>query len=87
MSNLCSEDPDGSPTPAELDTWDTDAEVRCPYCGEVVTIGVDPAGGSVQTYVEDCQVCCQPWQVHVAYNGNGAAQVWTEAAQDPSGTH
>jgi hypothetical protein len=34
--------------------------------------------------VEDCQVCCQPWQVHVTYSDHGAAQVWVEAAQDPS---
>jgi Cysteine-rich CPXCG len=39
--------------PADLETWDTEVEVACPYCGEVVTIGVDPAGGAVQTYVED----------------------------------
>jgi cysteine-rich CPXCG protein len=77
-----SEDPDTLPESPELDAWDTKAEVGCPYCGEVVTIGVDPAGGLVQTYVEDCQVCCQPWQVHVTYDDHGAAHVWVEAAQD-----
>ncbi len=82
--HLGSEDPDTPLEPAELATWDTEAEVGCPYCGEIVTIGVDPAGGAVQTYVEDCQVCCQPWQVHVTYDDHGAAQVWVEAAQDPS---
>lgn len=65
---------------ADLGTWDTEAEVGCPYCGEVVTIGVDPAGGAVQAYVEDCQVCCRPWQVHVSYDDHGAAHVWVEAA-------
>lgn len=69
--------------PADLDTWDTEADVVCPYCGEVVTIGIDPVGGVVQTYVEDCQVCCQPWQVHVTYDDHGAASVWVEATQDP----
>ena len=82
--HLGSEDPDTPLEPAELATWDTEAEVGCPYCGEIVTIGVDPAGGVVQTYVEDCQVCCQPWQVHVTYDDHGAAQVSVEAAQDPS---
>ncbi len=76
------DDPDTPLDPADLDTWDTEAEVGCPYCGEMVTIGVDPTGGLVQTYVEDCQVCCQPWQVHVTYDDHGAAQVWVEAAQD-----
>lgn len=80
-----SEDPDAPLEPADYDTWDTDAEVGCPYCDEVVTIGVDPAGGVVQTYVEDCQVCCQPWQVHVTYDDHGAVHVWVEAEQDPGG--
>jgi transposase-like protein len=58
--------------------WDTEADVVCPYCGEGVTIGLDPAGGTVQRYVEDCQVCCRPWQVRVSYDAQGAAQVWVE---------
>jgi hypothetical protein len=33
--------------------WDIEAEVSCPYCGETVTIGLDPGGGAIQTYVED----------------------------------
>jgi len=40
-------------------------EVSCPYCGELNAIAVDEGGGSVQRYVEDCQVCCQPWEVTV----------------------
>ena len=81
--HLESEDSDLPLDPADLDTWDTEADVGCPYCGEVVTIAIDPAGGAVQTYVEDCQVCCQPWQVHVTYDDHGAAHVWVDAAQDP----
>jgi hypothetical protein len=60
--------------------WDIEAEVSCPYCGETVTIGLDPGGGAVQIYVEDCQVCCSPWQVHVHYDDEGTARVWVEAA-------
>lgn len=37
----------------------------CPYCGEEIELSVDEGGGSRQSYVEDCPVCCQPWQVHV----------------------
>lgn len=59
-------------------TWSTDAEVTCPYCGESVTIALDPGGGRTQIYVEDCQVCCQPWLVHVSYDDRGAVQVWVE---------
>jgi len=37
----------------------------CPYCGERVTVHVEPTGMSVEQYVEDCPVCCRPWTVHV----------------------
>ena len=33
--------------------------LRCPYCGERITILVDHSV-DVQTYVEDCEVCCRP---------------------------
>ena len=56
-------------------TADMEADVTCPYCGEEVTIGLDPDSGSVQSYVEDCEVCCRPWQVHVHYHEDGSAQV------------
>lgn len=48
-------------------TAETSADVVCPYCAESVTIAVDPGGGSVQQYVEDCEVCCNPWQVSVRF--------------------
>ncbi len=59
-------------------TADTEATVLCPYCAEEVTIGVDPGGGPSQQYVEDCPVCCQPWQVNVSYDA-GAATVDIQA--------
>ena len=74
------DDPDSVSEPADITAWDTEAEVSCPHCGEVVSLGVDPAGGAVQTYVEDCQVCCRPWQVHLSYDEHGAAHVWVEPA-------
>jgi transposase-like protein len=40
-----------------------DTEIECPYCGEQVTIFIDPGGGREQRYVEDCPVCCRPWEV------------------------
>ena len=33
--------------------------VQCPYCGERFETEVDLSAGSF-SYVEDCQVCCQP---------------------------
>ena len=74
------EEPDDPPEPQENGAWDTEAEVTCPCCGEAVTVGLDPGGGTRQSYVEDCQVCCRPWRVEVTYDDNGAALVWIEAA-------
>ncbi|HUP64590.1 MAG TPA: CPXCG motif-containing cysteine-rich protein [Thermoanaerobaculia bacterium] len=37
--------------------------VSCPYCGKEADLVVDEGGGSRQTYVQDCPVCCQPWEV------------------------
>ena len=33
--------------------------VLCPYCGEGFETAVDLSAGAF-SYVEDCQVCCQP---------------------------
>lgn len=40
--------------------------LSCPYCGEPVELVIDPAGGASQSYIEDCPVCCRPWQVEAA---------------------
>ena len=63
-------------------TADTGAAVDCPYCGETVEIALDPGSGTRQEYVEDCQVCCRPWQVHVTYLPDGTAEVTAEASDD-----
>jgi len=56
--------------------------VQCPYCGESLDLWVDETGGSSQKYVEDCQVCCQPWRVSVHYAEDGSAQVSATALDD-----
>jgi len=56
-------------------TADLDASVVCPYCGEEAVVALDPGSGTTQSYVEDCPVCCQPWQVHVHYEMDGGATV------------
>ena len=58
-----------------------DAAVRCPYCGETVDIVLDPGSGTKQDYVEDCEVCCRPWQVTVRYDETGAADVPLDQTQ------
>lgn len=61
--------------PLRNGTAETEATVVCPYCAEAVVIGLDPGSGTVQEYVEDCQVCCNPWRVAVAYHQDGTADV------------
>jgi Cysteine-rich CPXCG len=59
-------------------TAETEATVYCPYCNESVEIAIDPGGGPEQEYVEDCEVCCQPWSVSVRYGEDGSATVSVE---------
>lgn len=56
-------------------TADGDAVITCPYCGEMIEIALDAGSGARQDYVEDCEVCCQPWQVSVRYQADGQALV------------
>ena len=35
---------------------------QCPYCWEDISMLIDPSIAK-QTYVEDCEVCCNPIQV------------------------
>lgn len=65
--------------PSSDGTADTEAIVPCPYCGEANVIALDPGSGARQEYVEDCQVCCQPWRVIVTYDEGGSAAVMLEA--------
>ena len=45
-------------------------EARCPYCGEHVLVNVAPEEADDASYVEDCPVCCRPWQVQVRREGD-----------------
>lgn len=55
---------------------DTHSAGVCPYCGAPVEIAVDPGGGPVQRYVEDCPVCCRPWTVRVVFDHDGHAEMY-----------
>lgn len=60
-------------------TADGEAVITCPYCGESIEIALDAGGGARQEYVEDCEVCCQPWHVTVHYQSDGSADVQVSA--------
>lgn len=45
-----------------MDASLVDRRIHCPYCAEPLEIVLDLSAGG-QSYVEDCQICCQPMQV------------------------
>lgn len=45
--------------------------VQCPYCGETFDTVVDLSSGST-SYIEDCQVCCQPIEFELEVADDGA---------------
>jgi hypothetical protein len=42
--------------------------VVCPYCGEEVEIYVEPDVRG--QFVQDCEVCCNPWLLRVTRDGD-----------------
>lgn len=49
----------------------------CPYCGEPISVLVD-CSLEQQTYVEDCQVCCQPMVVQAVVDEDGVPNVYAQ---------
>jgi hypothetical protein len=45
-----------------------DASFQCAGCGEWNSTTVDESAGRSQSYVEDCQTCCKPNILRVAYD-------------------
>lgn len=41
---------------------------QCAGCGEWNATTVDDSAGWAQSYVEDCQVCCKPNLLRIAYD-------------------
>ncbi len=44
-------------------------EFQCPYCWESITMLLD-SSVSQQTYVEDCEICCNPIEISVGFSSN-----------------
>jgi len=49
---------------------------QCPYCGEWQELVLDP--GSEGEMVQDCEVCCEPWQMTVRRGRDGRVVVQLE---------
>lgn len=58
-----------------------ETDIQCPYCGETITILVDASSGDT-SYIEDCQICCQPIRINVVTDGTGGAVAVTADAED-----
>ena len=58
---------------AGSDTLESFVEVNCPYCAESIQLRIDVAAGD-QSYIEDCQVCCQAIQIGVTLADDGTLE-------------
>jgi hypothetical protein len=66
---------------AGSDALEQFVDVGCPYCAETILVRLDLSAGS-QSYVEDCQVCCQPILLTVQVAESGALDVVSAAQMD-----
>ncbi len=60
----------------------SEAWVICPYCAAEVQLLLDPGGGPVQEYVEDCEVCCRPWHLLVRWDASGYPHVEAKTEEE-----
>ncbi len=53
-------------------------EVMCPWCGEALSLWIDRE--TTGSFVQDCDVCCRPWQVQVSWepeeDGGARCEAW-----------
>jgi hypothetical protein len=71
-----------APSEGEGASADSDGSYICDSCGEEIVIPLDRSEGDVQSYVEDCPVCCNPNVIHVRFDDQEHASVWAEPEQD-----
>lgn len=45
----------------------------CPYCWDEISMVLDTSVRS-QTYVEDCEVCCRPIEIHYAIDDDAIVE-------------
>ena len=50
----------------------------CPYCGETLSLRIDMTGGERQTFIYDCEVCCQPIQIQFELKENEVSNFTSE---------
>lgn len=60
---------------------ETEFEVMCPYCGEIIWQEFYPDDGRSQETIIDCEVCCSPILYRVNFDKNGEGIVSADRAQ------
>ena len=62
------------------------ATITCPYCGETLHISIDPSEYEeygTSSYIEDCQVCCQPITIRLSLDQDGNWLIQGLTGNDP----
>jgi hypothetical protein len=59
----------------------SDFQVQCPYCGEMIWMEFYPEEGERQEMVIDCEVCCNPILYSVRFSSRGEPDLIVERAQ------
>lgn len=52
----------------------TERRINCPFCAESFTALLDLSAGG-QSYIEDCEVCCQPIQITFEVDGDNVVEL------------
>ena len=60
---------------------ETNFEVQCPFCGEMIWMEFYPEDGNSQEMVIDCEVCCNPILYTIRYLRDGDYDLRVERAQ------
>ena len=55
---------------------------QCPYCFEEISMLLDASVDGDQSYIEDCQVCCQPIQIRFSFENGDLISFDADRAQD-----
>jgi Cysteine-rich CPXCG len=74
-------EPGGSDVPGASAGGGEFHQVACPYCAECFETLLDLSAGS-SSYIEDCQVCCQPIEFKVEVDHAGALAALTVGRND-----
>jgi len=62
-----------------MDASIIERRISCPFCAERMSIYIDASAGG-QSYIEDCQVCCQPMQISFEADDNELQNLQVDCA-------